>query len=547
MTASTTSPQKSTAKLYSINVLSSLCTRIVQMVVLFWVNRFLIQTVGVEEYALFPLIASLIFFINILANTCTGGVARYLIVADSKNDQEDLTRITSSMVPVLLGMATLIAGIGSLVVWQIDRVLVVDTNHVMDAQLMLGMILIYICINLVATPFAAGLYIRQRFTILNLIQLLCELVRAALLVALLLGVSQRIIWLVVANLAIEILNTSLRIAATRRMIPAIRFRVRSIRIKTAKTLLGFGAWTSTTAIGDFITKTSPILLLNRYGSPVDLAIFYLGRLPDLQLRKIIGAAITPVQPALTRLYAQEGDGVLKEAFYRGNRYCLWLALLSIGPLIVFAPNIIELYVGEAFADSAVVMSVMLARYPFFFAVAMFFRVAHASGRVSLFYRGQIVVLICTFAAMFFASWMGTGAVGVAVAMFAAESLLNVLVMWGMSLSFVKGTWKDFLRRSLLPGITPFGVACCVCVIANSWFLLDAWSTLILASFFGCGVYVGAVWLVTDSTDRELVGMAISALSTKWRQRTTALNRRNERSMQSVGELELITPDPATSK
>jgi O-antigen/teichoic acid export membrane protein len=507
-------PQKSASSRVGINALSNVCTRVLQIAVLFWVNRFLLQTIDAEEYSLFPLIASLVFFIHIVTNICTGGVARFLIVADARDDHEEVTKITSSMLPVLVCMAALIASVGGLVIWKIDRFLVVDANYVSDARLMLGMILTYVCLNLVATPFSAGLYIRQRFLVINLIQLTCEAMRAALVIGLLLGVSHRIIWLVVANLAMEVLNCVLRIVATRRMIPAIRYQPNAFEMQTAKTLLRFGAWTSTTAVADFVSKTAPILLLNRFATPIDLAVFHLGKLPDLQLRKIISAVMIPMEPALTSIYAKQGESVLQAAFYRGNRYCLWIALFFIGPLIIFADNIVHLYVGEKFSDSAMVMALTLARYPFLFATAMFYRVSQASGRVSAFYRGQIVVELASLGSIYAACRLGTGAVGVSVAIFAAESAMTVLLIWPIGLRFVDGRWSDLVRKVLVPGLIPFAVACFVCLCADQAFENDSWLSILATSAIAGCAYIVAMWYCLDDLDHQFFVRASKTVQSK---------------------------------
>ncbi len=504
------------AKRMGYNVLSTVATRMLQITVLVWVNQYLLKRIDPQEYSLFPLVTSLIFFIQFVATITTGGISRFLVVADSRDDHEELTRITTSMIPILLGTVVLLIIGGGIAVWRIEEIIVVAPQYRQEAQIMLSLILGYLCYNIISTPFSAGMYIRGRFTLLSVVQLTCEAVRTVLILILLLGVSTRVVWMVLGTLAAEVLNTTWRVAYTRKHLPAIHVAKGSFCSSTAKQLTQFGAWTSVTGIGDFVSKTAPILLLNRYGTAIDVSSFHLGRLPDFQIRRIISSAMIPFQPIITRIYATEGEDALLDVFYRGNRYCLWVALAMLAPLIIFSDRIVSLYVGNEYSQAATVMSLMLARYPFLFAIAMFYRVSHATAKVKAYYLCEIAIQLTTLVAMYVAVvFKSSGAVGVAVAMSLTEGLLNLVLVWKLSLVNVRGRWKPFLKLSVLPGCLPFAMAVASCLALRSISQLSNWPILALASIVAGVIYVATMMLFClDELDRELASKAKSVVTKK---------------------------------
>ena len=506
--------KRNSAKQFGVNVISNVGTKIIQITVLVWVNQYLLKRIDTNEYALFPLITSLIFFVQFVRIMATGGIARYLVVADSRDDDEEVTRITSSMLPVLLGMAAVIVIGGGWAVANIDHLLEIDSRYLWDARLMLTLILVNMAVNIVATPFASGLYVRQKFTIINLIQLGCELGRNAILILLILGVGPRVIWLVVGTFVGDIVNVLLRVVATRRLIPAIRLDPSKFSWATCKELLQFGAWTSTRGISRFLSRTSPVLLLNKFGTPLDLTVFHLGRLPDTQLQKIISAAMVPVDPAITRMHAQSGEDSMQHIYYRGNRYCMWLALLLPAPLIVLAGPIIELYVGTGYATAAAIMVLFLLRYPVLFASSMFYRVAQATARVQTFYTGQIAVQLASVASMFLAAQSGIGVVGMTTAMCVTEIVLTMLLIWVLGLRFVNGTWTRFLWTVLLPGGAPFVASLLACYGVSKLTEIDSWTTVALTGAFASLVYILVVLAMTDGSDRQLLQKARRTIASR---------------------------------
>ena len=52
---------------------------------------------------------------------------------------------------------------------------------------------------------------------------------------------------------------------------------------------------------------------------------------------------------------------LGRLYFRGNRYILWMSLSLVAPLVVYSRSIIDAYVGDTYADAAVVMAILLGR------------------------------------------------------------------------------------------------------------------------------------------------------------------------------------------
>jgi O-antigen/teichoic acid export membrane protein len=508
--------RESSVRRYGINAVSSVGTRILQLTVLVWVNQFLLKRIEPQEYSLYPLVLSLMVFAEIFRTIFTAGIGRYIVEADSCDDDSKVTRIVSSMFPVLVLLAALIALVGGLAAWQLEHILNIEPAYLLEARMMLLLLVSSFCLNVVAAPFTEGLYARQRFVALNLIGLGSEVVKNLILLALLFGVSAKVIWLVVSSISAGIGALLIQIVMTRRIMPAIRFRKEYFSIEVVKTLTGFGAWTTIGGISSLVSSTVPALLLNRFGSAVDVTAFHLGRLSDVHLRGLIGAAGAPAQPALTMIYATRGGGALTELYNRGGRYYLWVALVLVGPLMVFGKPIIELYVGARYQQAADVIFLILGIYPFLWASAMFFQVAHAMGKVRTYYICDILIQILAMAGLLYAvAYRGLGAWGAAMALALAHGGIHLLLVWPAGLSLVGGTWKSFARQTLVPGLLPFAAALAACYSFRSLIEVNSWLMVGLGSLISLAFYsVVLLLFCLDPLDKGLVGRASIRLTSK---------------------------------
>lgn len=496
--------QSGQVRKFGINAVSSVCTRILQLTVIIWVNQYLLKRIRPEEYSLFPLVMSIIVFADLFKAVFTGGLARYIVEADSRGDRDGVTTIVSSMLPILVFGAACFGSAGLVAAWKIEHLINVEPTYVGQARVMLLLLVFTLCLNVVALPFSQGLYVRQEFVKLNLLDLVSEVFRLSLLFGLLVGVGPKVMWLVVASTAASALNVSMRIFVTRRLIPEIRFRSSQICFRQAKTMLHFGAWTSVQGFTSLVANSAPALILNRFGTAVDVAAFHLGRLPDVQLRRLMSAAAVPAQPALTALYATRGEQALHDLYYRGGRYHLWLTLLVVPVFLIFGHQIVTKYAGSQYESAANVVFALLVIYPFAWASAMFYKVAHAVAKIRAYYICDIFVQAAALGALFYSVvFLKKGAAGAAAAMAIANGLLHVVLIWPMGLRLVNGSWKAFLQKTCVPGMLPFFVSLLVCYMVGRTVNVSAWWQIGVAAALSGIVYMAVlIAFCMDEFDRS---------------------------------------------
>lgn len=497
---------KNTAGRFVVNAASSVLTVLISMTALLWVNQYLLRRISPDEYALIPVLTSLIIFAEFFRIIFTRGLSRFMVEADARDDHEEVSRIVSSMLPVLSFVGLVIGGLGAVAVWQIDNVVRVEPEYRGDAQIMFALLVLALCLSIATTPLCAGLFVRMRFVELNLVNLGAEVLRVGILLVLLVGIEPRALYVVIASSTANITRFAVLMAVTYLILPSARFRTRLVSWSTVKRLLSFSLWTSVQGLNMFVQRAAPALLLNRYAGGIDVAAFHLGNLPNTQIRKLTQAAAGPATPALTTIYATEGAAALTSFYYRGGRYHLWGTLLPVGPLIVFAEPLIQLYVGDTYLAAAGVIVVLMLIYPAVWSSAMFYQIAYAIGRIRAYNICSIALAISAFAAMYyFVAIEEMGAIGAAYGMAAGFIGAQVVIIWPMGLRLVKGRWDMFFRLVLLTGLAPFVAATVVAWVFAQLVDITTWTALIGGSALSALVYLAVILAVClDPTDRDLL-------------------------------------------
>ncbi|MGJ8677696.1 MAG: hypothetical protein ACSHX0_09280 [Akkermansiaceae bacterium] len=509
MSVDTQTSQKS----FMINIVTSLGTKLLQITLLVWVNQYLLRRVDPEEYSLLPLVMSLLIFADIFRNMFVDGLGRFMVEADAKNDGKGIQQLVSSMWPLLLLVGIVFGFLGGVAIFFIDEILAIDAVYQLQARIMLGLLVCMFCLDVLLAPFSVGLYVKQKFVHINAITLMTELVRIVIVLSLLLGVGPQVMWLVCASFTAQCLNLLIRCYYTRKLIPDAKVVRGGFSPTIAKQLMGFGAWSSVGNFTNFAMNTVPILLLGHFGTAIQVSMFHLGRLPEVNIRKLAIAAVQPAQPMLTARFAMDGKESLNESYFRGGRYHLWATLLLVAPLVVFAETVSTLYAGETYAGAGMVMVVLFLSYPVIWASAMFYRISHATGDIADFYKCEIFdAILKILLVVLFVVVLKWGALGAALGITIATVIVHLWTIWPQGLKMVSGRWSTFFRSTFIPGCGPFAGALVVSIMARFFFNPSSWLSLGAAAAAAVTVYLLVMlFFCADDFDKGLVKKMIMKL------------------------------------
>ncbi|MCG8440571.1 MAG: oligosaccharide flippase family protein, partial [Caulobacterales bacterium] len=465
-------------RLVLINVAASGIAQLVSITGVVWANQHLIRRLSPEEYALYPPIMAIVLLAPVFTSIATGGVLRHITEAYAKGDEKGVTEVVSSIYPVILMFVAGLLALGGLAAWRIEALLNVYPDQLLDARLMMMLLVASQAVTLLLAPLSVGLHVRQKFVWLNIILLCEEALKLSLLFGLLMGVSTRVLWVVVALLAARVVGALITLIASRAVLPCLRFRFGAFHRGTARKLTRFGAWTMVGNLVGQMLSTVDAIILNRLSTPVQVTAFHVASLPDRQIHRFLSSVTMSVQIPLTALYATDRHDDLKRAYLRGNRYVCWFALAFATPLMVFAPELVTLYVGDAYIAAAMTAVLIYGTYPLTSATDLLWGFVVATGKISRYMTivasAGVAKLILTFVLV---GHFGMGAVGAALATWIATMFFEVFFIWPLSLKLLKITFREFLSDTLIPGHLPALVAAAAFFAMKAMVPADGWLVL----------------------------------------------------------------------
>ena len=442
-------------KLVAINSASSVVARLLNVSVLIWMHQYLLRRISPDEYSLLPVLMAVMVFAPLLTNILTSGLGRYIVESYAKGDERGVIQIVSTMFFPLLGAGILVLAGGLVFSWYIDHILKIAPHRLWDARIMMSLLILSLAIRLPLAPFGVGLHVKQKFVIQNMLNVSAELFRITLLCILLIGISPRVLWVVVASVTAEVCRLMVRMNISRRLVPQLKLKLSEINWSRAKEIISFGIWNFLGDIARMIQSAANPILLNELATPMDVTCFYVGSIPYRQFGSWHSLVYNPLLPPLTAMHASGNKLQMRNTYLRGGRYGLWAAVLFALPLIVFRNEVIHLYIGDKFIIAAEVMALLLVTFPVSIGQEILFSIAHASAQIHRTTRRVLIIRLVNLAlAIYMVGVLKMGAIGAALALMVTEIAGMLILIYPLAFDMTDVSLHKWLKRTFAPGILP---------------------------------------------------------------------------------------------
>lgn len=498
-------------KLVAINSASSILAKIINMTVLLWVYQYLLKRIPAEEFAVLPVVMALMVFAPLFFSFFTGGLARYVVDAYAKGEFNRVTGIISSILPPLAAAAVVFLIAGTAISLNIEKVLNIAPQMVEEARMMMVMMVVAFSLQMLALPFVAGFHVRQRFVELNMIGIARDVLRMVLLFAFLLGIGPKVFWVVVATMISEISHTIVTTIRSRGMVKELRFKREMFDPAQARELMSFGIWTALGQLGNIMYTNAATIVLNLYGTAVDVTAYHIGSTFFRQIDSTINLAAQPLQPVLTAMHATEQKQRFAKTIFRAGRYAMWLVLAVATPLLIYAESFITIYLGNDYSVTASVIVLFMIIFPFTQPNVALAMGAMATARVREFFLPAFLFqLIGLILMIIFVKYTELGVLGVTASLTIITVASQLLFYWPLATKLTDSRFADFLHEVLRPGFLPALAGGVVWLGLNLISPPETWLSLITCSIMGGLVYIAVLLLgCLNESEKQDLGNILS--------------------------------------
>ncbi|MBU2627893.1 MAG: hypothetical protein KKE61_04695 [Proteobacteria bacterium] len=502
-------------KIVVINTVTNLLTYFFSITLLIWVQQYLLRRISPEEYSLLPIVGSLVMFTPIITTIFIAGIGRYLVEAYAEGNELQVTKIVSSIWPILFISGIIFSLLSFYLSINIESILHIPKGYEEMTTLMLLVAFFNLLMAYILSPFLAGFNIRQKFYLGHFIDTIFEIFRIILLLLLLFKVSTSVLWVVVASSLSNVLKLIVKIIISCRLVPALRMRIRLFDFSIAKTVISFGVWSSLGQIGYRIRTAADPILLNLFTTPLDITTFHLGSMFRRQFDSFLPSLTSSLQPALIAMHAKKEKERLKYLFYRLNKYLMWVTLLFISPLLVYRQELISLYVGNEYIEAASVLGLLFVPAFLGMSIQLIWSLAPAIGKIKHMTIISFSMQLCNLTlTIILLKYFNMGAIGCALSTCITAFISLVLFFLPLAMKLLNGKISEWFYLTFLPGLLPAISALTIYGVLKMQFDSYSWMKLGCCFIVGSIGYIITVVLCMNTNDKIEVIEMITGIRSK---------------------------------
>jgi O-antigen/teichoic acid export membrane protein len=310
-----------------------------------------VRHLGVSDYGLWMLVASLTYYFQLLDLGYGSGVVRQVTEADARRDTDRVNRILSTFVGVYgaIGAAAAV-GIAALILFVLPHFPGIPAAQLRTAQWLLAIIGLRVVLGFPMSVFGAVTNARQRFALNNSVAIVLSVLNA-LVTYLVLSAGHGLLPLVASTTALSLLGYGAYAWTARRAFPPLRIRPRLFDRHIVREVTTFSIYFFLIDIAVQIGFNLDNVVIGAAIGTTAVAVYAVTlRIADYQ-RQLCSQVNNLLFPVVVRFGSVGRTDALRDTLVEGTRIALVMVAGVTVCVIGFASPLVRAWMGPGFEES----------------------------------------------------------------------------------------------------------------------------------------------------------------------------------------------------
>lgn len=400
------------------NVVANYTYFVLQAFVLLFLQGYVIRSVGLDEYAVWPLCRICISVSALIQIGIGAGAGRFLSHAIGSQDVEQFRRVISTFFLALSIAATGYFFAFVYVGWNFSDFFNITDGVRVTALRVMCLLGLAGAVLMPFSVFEAVLNASQERVRLNVIRTILLLTR---LLVVILGfelMTPSLVWIATTQLLLSVAECACLWMVSRRVFPWLRISLPCCDWATFRTVNSFSILTLVTSIAGKLYWDADKIIINRLLDPelvVGYSVVVVLLTQSLQISRLATSAFSS---PLTILYAKGEKHRIANILYRANRLSVPVSGVVVGFLTCFGGDVLQIYIGSEFSSFGKVFYILGPAVMLSLTQTLNARVPSVCGEVKLPAVASVIAAVCNvLLSLFFVTQLEMGLSGIALGTF----------------------------------------------------------------------------------------------------------------------------------
>lgn len=325
------------------------------MGVTLYTSRVVLDKLGVDDYALYNVVFSLIGMLSFLNGTLSIGTSRFITFELGTNNVDRLKRTFSTALVTHILLAGIIFFLGETVgLWYVNNLLVVEPSRIHAVKIVYQISILSTCISILQVPYTSSIIAHEKMGIYAYIGIFESLGKLAIVYVLSATTEDRLIIYALMVVAVQFFVMLIYIVFCCKLFTETRNLVVP-DVNIFKSILKFSGWNIVANVSNTLLSEGVILLFNLFFQPFIVAAQGISKQISSALMSFINNIRVAVNPQITKLYANGNFEESKKLTLKSAEYIFYLLLFLGLPCIIIMPTLLDIWLVDV-PENAVIFA-----------------------------------------------------------------------------------------------------------------------------------------------------------------------------------------------
>ncbi len=344
---------KNTLLLYARTFLS--------MLISLYTSRVILQALGIENYGIYNIVGGFVGVFSVVSATLTSSTQRYLTVELGKGTGANPRKVFNSALILHIFLSVILLLLFETIgLWFLNTQLNIDSGRMIAANWVYQFSVIAFLINLISTPYNAAIIAHEKMGVFAYMSLMDVILKLAIVYLLYLSPFDVLVFYASLFLCVSILDRIIYGWYCHKHFEETEFCIVK-DISLYKEMTGFAGYNFLGVLATVLSNQGVSIILNIFGGVVVNAARGVANQVLNAVSKFVNDFMTALNPQITKTCASGNSKESINLCYKGAKFSYFLMFVFAVPLIIRAPQILELWL-KSYPDYSVQFVILTLAY-----------------------------------------------------------------------------------------------------------------------------------------------------------------------------------------
>lgn len=319
---------------------------IIILVVSLYTSRVVLQALGFEDYGIYSLVGSVVVMFNMFSATLSSSTQRFLNFELGRKDFTRITQVFSASINIYIVLCVFIfILLETIGLYILNTKLVIPENRMEAANWVYQISVITFLINLISLPYNALIIAHEKMDIFAWVSIYEAVMKLIIVYLITISPIDNLVWY---SLLIMLLGVSIRLFYgyyCGKYFPECKYEKFTNR-SLYKEMLVISGWNFLNSGACILTTSCIGVVVNYFTNVVINSSKGISGKVESVVTQLFYNFITALRPQITQSYASGDFEYMKSLVSRGSRYSFLLMCVLCFPVILYADEILKLWLGD---------------------------------------------------------------------------------------------------------------------------------------------------------------------------------------------------------